>query len=331
MKKVFIPVIIGLILFFTLGPSPQAPTLDRGVTWKNIPDSLPALSKYLQNKEASFPQIKPNNEAKIVWADSLNPQKTKWVFMYVHGFSASQMEGNPVHRQIAKTFGANLLLTRVAGHGFATSDSVLQHVTADDYYESVENQLALAKKMGENVIVLATSFGGALSLSLASRHPEIKALLLYSPCIAIADPAAVLMDNPWGLQLARKVVGGDHRDIPAKNSAHNQYWNLHYRLEGAVELQNFLTNQMTDEVFEQVKCPVFMGYYYKDDAHQDPVVSVKAMRHMFPYLGTSPAQKKEMAFPLAENHVITSDILAKRTDLPLKASIQFLKEIVHLP
>ena len=193
MKKVFIPIILGLILFFTLGPSPQTPQLNRGVTWKNIPDSLPAIAQYLQDKEGAYPQIKANNEAKIVWADSLNPQKTKWVFMYVHGFSASQMEGNPVHRQIAKAFGANLLLTRVAGHGFVTSDSVLQHVTADDYYESVENQLALAKKMGENVIVLATSFGGALSLSLASRHPEIKALLLFSPCIAIADPAAVLM------------------------------------------------------------------------------------------------------------------------------------------
>ncbi|RXK50928.1 alpha/beta hydrolase [Aquirufa rosea] len=331
MKKVFIPIIIGLILFFSLGPSPKAPQLNRGVTWKNIPDSLPALAQYLQEKEAAFPQIKANNEAKIVWADSLHPQKTPIVFMYVHGFSASQMEGDPIHRSIAKTFGANLLLARVAGHGFVTSDSVLQHVTADDYFESVENQLALAKKMGDQVIVLATSFGGALSLALAARHPEIKALLLYSPCIAIADPAAVLMDNPWGLQIARKVVGGNYRDIPAQNADHDKYWNLHYRLEGAVELQNFLTHQMKKEVFEQVKCPVFMGYYYQDEAHQDPVVSVKAMKDMFPLLGTSASQKKEMAFPLSENHVITSTILAKRTDLPLQASIQFLKEVVHLP
>jgi esterase/lipase len=197
--------------------------------------------------------------------------------------------------------------------------------TADKFYQSVENYYAIAKKLGDEVVVLGTSFGGAMSLVLAERHPEIKALMLYGPCIAIKDPTAPLLDNPWGLQLARAVMRSDFRDIPSVSSGHTSFWSLHYRLEGVVAIQNFLTTQMTDETFSQVKVPIFLAYYYQDEEHQDNVVSVQAMRDMFPKLGSK--IKKEQAFPLSGYHVITSDVLGKRVDLPIKASVDFIKQL----
>jgi hypothetical protein len=164
-----------------------------------------------------------------------------------------------------------------------------------------------------------------MSVYLASKHPEIKALILYGPCIAVADPNAALLDNPWGLQLARLIKQGEFNDIPVKNPLHDQYWNLHYRLEAIVGMQNFLTHAMKPEVFAGVKCPLLLTYYYKDEVHQDKVVSVKAMQEMFPLIGTAAKDKKQMAFPDAGNHVITSPILAEKVDLPAKASIEFLK------
>jgi hypothetical protein len=82
---------------------------------------------------------------------------------------------------------------------------------------------------------------------------------------------------------------------------------------------------MTDEVFGQVKVPVYLAYYYQDEEHQDNVVSVQAMRDMFPKLGSK--IKKEQSFPLSGYHVITSDILGKRVDLPIKASVDFIKQL----
>jgi hypothetical protein len=149
--------------------------------------------------------------------------------------------------------------------------------------------------------------------------------MLYGPCIAIKDPTAPLVDNPWGLQLARAVMHSDFRDIPSVSPGHKNYWSLHYRLEGIVAIQNFLTHEMTDATFEQVKVPVFLGYYYQDEAHQDNVVSVQAMRDMFPKLGSK--IKKEQAFPLSGYHVITSDILGKRVDLPIQASLDFIHKL----
>lgn len=323
MKKFLIAIVILVGLYF-VGPHPDAPNFP-GPSWNDIPDDPQAITTFLQAKEAENGNLKPDNQGQIIYADSANPQKTKTVVLYIHGFSASPMEGNPLHKSVAKALNANLVLARIEDHGEFPTDSTMAKASADKFYQSVENYYALAKKLGDEVIVLGTSFGGAMSLVLATKHPEIKALMLYGPCIAIKDPTAPLVDNPWGLQLARTVMHSDFRDIPSVSPGHKNYWSLHYRLEGIVAIQNFLTHAMTDETFENVKVPVFLSYYYQDEAHQDNVVSVQAMRDMFPKLGSS--IKKEQAFPLSGYHVITSDILGKRVDLPIQASLDFIKKL----
>jgi esterase/lipase len=327
MKKV-LGVIVLLIGVYFLGPKPETPVLTPSAIWTDIPDSVSQMDAYIAAKESKT-VLKPGNEARVIWADSTQPTKTKIVFMYVHGFSASPMEGDPLHREVAKHFGANLLLARVAGHGVPDSDSTYATVTADEYYQSVENYYAIAKKLGDEVVVLGTSFGGAMSLVLAANHPEIKALMLYGPCIAIKDPNATLLDNPWGLQMAHLITGSDYRDIPVMAPGHAENWSLHYRLEGVVAIQNFLTNAMKKEVFEKVKMPVFMGYYYKDQEHQDQVVSVDAMKEMFEQLGTPAGLKKSEAFPNSGNHLITSNLLGKLTDKPIASSVAFLHDVLN--
>ena len=284
MKKILIAIVL-LVALYAVGPHPDAPTLP-GPSWNDLPNEPQAITAFLQAKEAKNGNLKPDNEGQIIYADSANPQKTKTVVLYIHGFSASPMEGNPLHKAVAKALNANLVLARIEDHGEFPTDSTMAKATADKFYQSVENYYALAKKLGDEVIVLGTSFGGAMSLVLATKHPEMKALLLYGPCIAIKDPTAPLVDNPWGLQLARAVMRSDFRDIPSVSPGHKNFWSLHYRLEGVVAIQNFLTHEMTSETFAKVKVPVFLSYYYKDETHQDNVVSVQAMREMFPQLGS---------------------------------------------
>src|SRR5690606_18793738 len=114
------------------------------------------------------------------------------------------------------------------------------------------------------VILIGCSTGASLALKLAAEHPEIKALILYSPNIAINDPNAWLANNPWGLQIARLVLGSkyvvskkDTRDI------YRQYWYDRYRLEAVVALEEFLETAMTKQTFQKVKQPTLMLYYYK--------------------------------------------------------------------
>ncbi|MEY2792507.1 MAG: Serine-type D-Ala-D-Ala carboxypeptidase [Bacteroidota bacterium] len=330
MKKIILGIFIILVITYFLGPHPDAPILKSETSWKGIPNSVLGVKNFVDSVEALHKNLKDNNQGKVVFADSLVPKKTKFVFLYVHGFSASQMEGDPVHRDLAKAFGANLVLARVAGHGEKKSDQIMQTLTADEMYQSVENYYAIAKKLGDEVVVLGTSFGGAMSLNLCKNHPEIKALILYGPCIQVKDPAAEILDNPWGLQIARMILKGENRTIVSKNPLHEQYWSLHYRIEGIVAMQNFLTHTMNKETFAAIKTPVYLTYYYKDEQHQDDVVSVDAMKEMFPQLGTPDFLKKEEAFPLAGYHVMTSPILGKHVEIVTQKSIDFLEKTVKM-
>jgi hypothetical protein len=60
--------------------------------------------------------------------------------VYIHGFSASQEEGDPVHYTFAKKFGCNLFLNRLADHGVDTTEPLL-NVTADKLWSSAKEAL----------------------------------------------------------------------------------------------------------------------------------------------------------------------------------------------
>jgi esterase/lipase len=324
--KILLVILVVLTVTYFLGPKPGVPKL--AVFSGKVADSLKLLEADIAQTENAEKGMKPDNEARIVWADSSQKQKTKIAFLYIHGFSASQEEGDPVHRNIAKQFGGNLYLARLAGHGVWLGDSTMMNLTADDLYNSAEKALAIAKKLGDSVIILSTSFGGALSLQLASVHPEIKAVVTYSPCIKIFDDNAELIDNPWGMQLGKLITGSYYRDIKPENPEHDKYWNMHYHMNGILAIQNFMTNTMNSNTFKKITCPVFMGYYFKNETEQDHVVKVSAMLDMFEQLGTPAAAKRKLAFPAAANHVLASPVLSHDVNHVEAETVKFLQEVV---
>ena len=87
---------------------------------------------------------------------------------------------------------------------------------------------------------------------------------------------------------------------------------------------------MTPEQFQKVKQPVFMGYYYKDDEHQDKVVSVPAMLEMYDELGTPADKKEKVAFPNAGEHVIASHFTSGDLDGVYQATETFMENVLKL-
>jgi esterase/lipase len=320
--KIVILSILALFVIYFLGPQPPKPVLN---------DVLPAvasidtLDSYITAMEAPH-KIKPNNQAKIIWADSSKSQ-TEYALVYLHGFSASQMEGDPVHQNIAKQFNCNLYLARLAEHGIDTTED-LMNLTADQYWESAKLAYSIGKQIGKKVILMGTSTGGTLALQLAANYPEIAGLILYSPNIEIFDPSAPLLNNPWGLQIGRAVLKSNYVDIKYKDSAYPKYWNSHYRIEAVVALQNLLEATMTEATFKKIHQPTLALYYYKDEAHQDNVVKVKAIQKMMQQIATPANLKMEMAIPNAGNHVIASPIVSNDIVSVEKATAKFMKKVI---
>jgi pimeloyl-ACP methyl ester carboxylesterase len=297
------PILLLAGLYF-LGPQPEAPSFNEKLPV--VPQNADALEDYVALKESQH-KIKPQNEAMIVWNDS-SKTKTPYAVLYLHGFSASQMEGDPVHRAFAHDFGCNLYLSRLADHGIDTTEQLL-YFTADRYWESAKEGLAIAKQLGEKVIIMSTSTGSTAALKLAADYPQdVHALINLSPNIAINNGAAFLLNDPWGLQIARQVMGGDYRDKGPDPDDHGRFWNNKYRLEAAVQLQELIENTMTQETFGKVHQPCLTLYYYKNDNEQDPEVRVDAMLKMHEQIATPDDMKVAVAIPGAGSHVIGSSL-----------------------
>jgi esterase/lipase len=326
--KWFSGIILSLFVIYAVGPRPSKP--DFSIHEINLPSSLTDLENNINKSEMTVKGIKPDNQARIIWADSSKREKTKIALLYLHGFSACQAEGDPVHKDLAKKYNANLYLSRLAEHGTDRGDSTMINLTAGKFEASAEDALSIAKKLGDEVIVLGTSAGGALALYLASRHPEIKAIVLYSPCVKLFDATANILDKPWGLQIARLVSGGRTKKFQSDSKVHANYWQLNYRIEALVALQNLVSNTMKPEIYAKIKCPVFLGYYYKNEKEQDNTVSIPAMLTMFSELGTQPGLKEEKAFPEAGAHVIASYIRSKDWQDVERETDKFLSDIVKL-
>lgn len=302
------PVLLLIGIYF-LGPEPDKPKYDK--TWPTVPGNSTDLENFISQEEARH-KVKADNEARIIWNDSAK-QKTRYSVVYLHGFSASQAEGDPTHRMFAKDFGCNLYLPRISDHGIDTTDALL-FFTADRAWESAKQALAIGNQLGENVILMSTSTGGTLALMLAAEYPEdVFALVSLSPNIAINDPAAFLLNDPWGLQIARMVMGGNYR-ITDANEEHAKYWNKKYRLESLTQLEELLESSMTPKLFNRVKQPSLILYYYKNEAEQDPQVKVSAMLEMHEQLGTSDDHKFAIAMPDGGAHVLGSAMTSKDID-----------------
>lgn len=306
-KFIFItfPILLVVAVYF-LGPAPEKPTWDLAVV--TVPSDPTALEQYIAMQESQH-KLKPDNEARIIWADSTKKKK-KYSVVYLHGFSASQKEGDPIHVQFAKEFGCNLYLARLADHGVDTTEQ-LSYFTADRWWQSAKEALAIGKSLGENLIIMSTSTGGTMALILAAEYPEdVFAMINMSPNIAVNDPNAWLLNNPWGLQIARTVIGGNYQQIKY-DSARQVYWNGKYRLESLVQMEEMLEDKMNKSTFEKVICPSLTLYYYKNEQEQDPTVKVSAMLEMHEQLGTPDSLKVAVPVPNAGFHVIGSYLVSK--------------------
>jgi len=158
---------------------------------------------------------------------------------------------------------------------------------------------------------MSTSSGGTVALKLAADYPnDVYALINMSPNIAINNSAAFMANDPWGLQIARQVMGGKYRE-KVDSLDHGRYWNNKYRLEAVVQLQELIEETMKPELFRRIHQPSLTLYYYKNEAEQDSEVRVDAMLEMNEQLGTPADMKVAVAVPGAGAHVIGSALTSK--------------------
>lgn len=292
-----------LIIVYLLGPKPDPPDFSN-LSIPAINIELQVLEDSIAAKEASL-KLKPDNEARVVWATPY--QKTPYSIVYLHGNGASHEEGDPIHEALSHRYGCNLYLARLEDHGL-TVENPLIDIDPAQWMQSALDAIAIGKALGEKVILISCSTGSTLALYLAAAYPDlVDAHIMLSPNVDYYDPRSFLMAGPWGLQITRMILGSDFYGWKAPGHA-QQYWYTRYRIEGLITLKAMIDETMTVENFSKINDPVFIAYYFQDEEHQDMVVSVKRMKEMVDQISTPAHLKKEIALADAGTHIICSDL-----------------------
>lgn len=235
--------------------------------------------------------------------------------MLLHGFNSAPGELFDQASLVAAALDAHLLAPRLPGHG-SDSPEAMRGITAAKWIDRVDAAYELARSMATEVVLIGSSLGGSLALELASRR-EVAALVLWSPGIRPVE--ALLLD--------RFCAAGDEVLVDERErSAYQDRWNRRALHADAFRaLRDVFAAHMHEGLFARVSAPVWLGYYFKSEAEQDPSSRVDAMLTMFDQLGTPASRKIACGFAEAA-HNLASPERSPSASLAVEASRRFLLE-----
>lgn len=284
------------------------------------------LDDYLSEQESAVTGITPNTEKTIKWHQGIG-EKTEYVIVYLHGYSATRQETAPLSSLLAQQLNANAYFTRLTGHGLDDERMIEGNLKAwkKDTLEAYE----IAKRLGDKVILVSVSTGSTLSTWLVNHLKDdsdspIVAQIMISPNFESRDMNLYILDWPLGIgmQVAKLVTGNDRHEWEPHNAAQDTYWSNHYYISGLRPLAQLMKQVKTIDKSKLLTPSLFIY------SSKDTVVSTKGITDTYKAYGS----KKKQIITYDEshdpsNHVLAGDILSPHStqDL-LEFILEFLNE-----
>lgn len=182
---------------------------------------------YLEAMETRHDDIRPDSQKRVIWA-GMPETRTPLSIVYFHGFSASSQEIRPVPDRLAEAFGANLVYTRFRGHG--RDGDAMAEALASDWLADAAESLAVARAVGERVVILATSTGAtvaAVALQDPALREQMAGVIFVSPNFGINNALAPLLTWP-GARHWLPLLAGARRSFEPLNAGQAAEWTTDY-------------------------------------------------------------------------------------------------------
>lgn len=220
------------------------------------------VDAYLERVESRVPGIRPGAEKRVLWAFP-DKRETPLALVYLHGFSASSAEIQPVPDRIAARLGANLVLTRLTGHG--RDGAAMGDATVARWMHDTAEALAIARSIGERVVVIGTSTGGTLAVAAASdpqmsRH--VAGLILVSPNFGVNSPLAPLLTFP-AARIWLPLVAGEERPLEPRSDLQANFWTTRYPVTALLPMAA-LVQVVGDLDLSQIEVPALFWFSLDD-------------------------------------------------------------------
>jgi alpha-beta hydrolase superfamily lysophospholipase len=302
---------VFVALLYALGPrTPVDTTIS--FDQASIGDDVEA---YLADTEAAFDDIRADLGKQIVWADPEGRARTPLSIVYVHGFSASPGEIRPLPDIVARELGANLYLTRLAGHG-RTGDAMAE-ATVNAWVNDIAEAIAVGRILGERVVLIGTSTGATLTTWAAAQPAlaaDVAALVNISPNYGVRAAGSRILTMPWGAMLADLLIG-DRRAFQIRNDLHARYWTSEYPTSALMPMAALVELARTAEI-HNIQIPALFVY-----SPDDMIVRTDRTADIVARWGA--ATEVEIVGQSGDpaNHVIAGEALSPETTAPLAARI----------
>jgi alpha-beta hydrolase superfamily lysophospholipase len=281
--------------------------------------------EFVASSERRFSDIVDGAEKRIVWAGT-SGERTERVVVYIHGFSATRQEVAPLCDSLASRLGANLFYTRLKGHGRPAD--AMTAATASDWLYDVGEALAVARSLGDRVVLVGSSTGATLAIWAVSgalteaETQSVEALVLISPNLGPADPRSNLLLLPWGEQLARIMVG-EYREWTPHNEMQGRYWTTRYPMSAVFPMMGSVRAVRSADP-RRFRIPVLVAY-----SPEDRVVDPDRIREWYDSIASLQRELLEVhdaGDP--SNHILAGDILSPQTTGRLVTrAVQFLQKL----
>lgn len=267
---------------------------------------------YLERKEAQFGDIKPGLQKRVVWR-ALEEVPTDLSIVYVHGFSGSLQSMRPMPDRVAQALDANLVFTRLRGH--ARDGDALGQVRASDWREDLDEALGIARHVGREVIIIASSTGASIVVADAASDPKtmdgVKGMVLISPNFGVTDPKAALLHLPAGRYWV-PYLAGRRWGFEPQNPRHARFWTHEYP-STALFAMAAISRAAARADHDKIRQPVLF-YYSEADQVVDGTRTTDVAEKWGGAVTISAPQLGEGVDPKA--HVVVGDILSPANTEP---------------
>ena len=285
------------------------------------------VENYLDISESKITGVLPWTKKRVIWYNPISKSKSKIAIIYIHGFSASLGEIRPVPDILAKNYNANLFFTRLSGHGINDS-RYLRDADGMDWYVDVQEAFEIGKKIGERIIVVATSFGCTLVseyLSKNNMNDIVLGNIYISPCFGISN---------WRLKLSSfyfskfiyKLFLGEKRVATNRNSEEKKWWSNELPIESIINLE-LSVEKVWQSDFKKIVVPTIFIFNPKDQ-----LISIKRIKKVSKRWG---GDLSIVSLDVSSNvdnknyHVILGDIKAPtETDFGIQIILGWLNNII---
>ena len=283
--------------------------------------NINSLDKLIEDSENEILNIRPDTEKKIIWANQ-NKVKTKISLIFIHGFSATRAELDPVIEMLGKELNANIFFTRLRGHGL--DGEALAEATFDDWMIDTKEAIDIGNAIGDKLILIGCSTGCSLIHANLQYINNAAAVIYISPNFGSKSYLGKLLIIPGAKWFIPFIFGKEYSFVP-RNADHARCWTTSYPIKALFAVKDSVVAAYKVKHI-RIKQPVL--FYFSDD---DQVVSAKATRIIISKMGNNVSIHNPILTNTDDSskHGVLGDILSSsQTNSGVKKILSWLENYI---